>query len=61
MKVSEFKVGTKFVDILGDTRIITDIRDGFYICKWINNDGTYSKGEEWRVLSHFTKWDKVIA
>ena len=46
------KPGDMVKNILGDIQIVDRIEGAFIILKWVHEDGTLSKGEEWAVPCH---------
>lgn len=54
-EVAMLKVGSKIMDCLGETKVVTEISHDnmLYGLKWLHKDGTLSKGMEFQVPCHF--------
>lgn len=52
-QVKALKVGSRVVDLLGDTLEVVKIDGLLYELKWVQEDGSLSKGSQIAVPSHF--------
>lgn len=52
-QVKELKVGSRVIDLLDDTLEVVNIDGLLYELKWVQEDGSLSKGSQLAVPSHF--------
>ncbi len=52
-QVKALKVGSRVVDLLEDTLEVVKIEGLLYELKWVQEDGSLSKGSQIAVPSHF--------
>lgn len=52
-QVKTLKVGSRVVDLIGNTLEVVKIDGLLYELKWVEEDGTLSKGSQIAVPSHF--------
>lgn len=52
-QVKALKIGSRVVNLLGDTLEVVKIDGLLYELKWVQRDGSLSKGSQIAVPSHF--------
>lgn len=52
-QVKELKVGSRVINLIGDLLEIVNIDGLLYELKWVQEDGSLSKGSQIAVPSHF--------
>lgn len=58
-EIDSLRIGSIIEDLCGNRLKLVRIKDCFKIFKYIREDGSLSKGENWAVDCHL-KWDKLI-